>query len=387
MSGKLLVRLAVPALAALAAGALLTARHAASRTGPAATAARDEGAAERPLPSPPAPPPTASASGAPAPDPDDAVPATLDEQRRALYRRMAAGLSLSEASLAEVRAVVEASPYLGQGNPTVTRHPMTRSRCRALRAEAGLPAGPAAQPPCELVNMAPVFDPEAGQTAGDARVCIDRFEFPDLACEYPVVYARAREAALLCRAVGKRICDAHEWEGACAGALHAPEVEYAWDKPRPYATYLHNKARAIRWAYGPGKNHALCATGSRKSPACEAGGWTLCGSNTYPAGAFPACVSPFGAYDLHGNAAEHMNLPLAPDELAGRGGTGATEMKGSWFIFAGEQPHEPHEDDCRWRAKDWHPSKLMDEESHRNYHLGFRCCKDVAGSPPVRDGG
>jgi sulfatase modifying factor 1 len=82
-----------------------------------------------------------------------------------------------------------------------------------------------------------------------------------------------------------------------------------------------------------------------------------------------------------------MNLPLAPEELAGRGGTGATEMKGSWFIFASEQPHEPHEDDCRWRAKDWHPSKLMDEESHRNYHLGFRCCQDVPETSPVRDGG
>jgi hypothetical protein len=79
-------------------------------------------------------------------------------------------------------------------------------------------------------------------------------------------------------------------------------------------------------------------------------------------------------YDQHGNAAEHMNLPLAPEELASRGGTGATEMKGSWFVF---QRLEAHEDDCRWRAKDWHPSRLMAPESHENYHLGFRCCADV----------
>ena len=38
---------------------------------------------------------------------------------------------------------------------------------------------------------------------------------------------------------------------------------------------------------------------------------------------------------------------------------------------------EAHDDDCRWRAKDWHPSALMDVESHRNYHLGFRCCAGV----------
>ena len=69
-----------------------------------------------------------------------------------------------------------------------------------------------------------------------------------------------------------------------------------------------------------------------------------------------------------------MNLPLRPEEMASAGGSGSTEMKGSWFVF---QHEDAHEDDCRWRAKDWHPSKLMAEESHRNYHLGFRCCADV----------
>jgi hypothetical protein len=77
---------------------------------------------------------------------------------------------------------------------------------------------------------------------------------------------------------------------------------------------------------------------------------------------------------LHGNAAEHMNLPLEAAELASRGGSGVAEMKGSWFIFL---RGEAHEDDCRWRAPAWHASKLADPESHRNYHLGFRCCKDL----------
>lgn len=315
----------------------------------------------------------------PPPVVDDKLPTTLAEQREALYRRMAAELDLSEPSLAEVRSIVEPSPVMGQGNPTITKHPMTRSKCRDIRAAAGLTSSPAPRAPCGAKNMVPLFDPAAGETAADAKVCIDEFEFPDIPCEYPVVYARASQAALLCKAVGKRICDAHEWEGACAGALHKPEVEYAFGKPRPYATWLHNKTREVRWSYGPKKDHAQCATGSRKSPECLAGGWTLCGSNTYPAGSFPTCVSPLGAYDLNGNAAEHMSLPLAPEDLASRGATGATEMKGSWFIFAGE---EAHEDDCRWRAKDWHPSAVSDPESHRNYHLGFRCCQDVPDPAP-----
>jgi len=130
----------------------------------------------------------------------------------------------------------------------------------------------------------------------------------------------------------------------------------------------------VVWAYGSHKDHAVCATGTPKTAGCLGGGWGQCGSNTYPSGAFPACVSAFGVYDQHGNAAEHMNLPLAPEELASRGGAGATEMKGSWFVF---QREEAHEDDCRWRAKDWHPSKITAMTSHENYHLGFRCCADV----------
>ena len=325
----------------------------------------------------PAPRGSPPAVTAPAPpEEDEPPPATLEAQRRALFHALAAQLDLTAEQLAAVAQIVEASPLLGQGNPAISRHALSRAQCRAIRAAAGLVVAP--HPPCDRKNMVPLYDPGAGQTAADARVCIDQFEFPDIPCEYPVVYPTSREAALLCAAAGKRICDAHEWEGGCAGALHPPEDEYDFGKPRPYATWLHNRRREIRWAYGPTKNHALCATQALKSAACAGGGYRLCGTHTWPAGSFPACVSPLGVYDQHGNAAEHMNLPLAPAELGSRGGTGATEMKGSWFIFARE---EAHEDDCRWRAKDWHPSALMAEDSHRNYHLGFRCCSDV-GAPP-----
>ena len=329
----------------------------------------------------PVPVPAVTARPAPRPEPpDDPLPTTRDEQRSALYRALGTELDLSPAQVAAVRVIVEGSPLIGQGNPVISHHAMTPAQCRAVRAEAGEPPrdDPSIHPPCDRKTMVPLYDPGAGQSATDARVCIDQFEYPDIACEYPVVFPTAREAALLCVASGKRICDAHEWEGACAGALHPPEVEYAFGEPRPYATWLHNKHREIRWAYGPAKDHALCATSAYKSPTCEGGGYESCGTHTWPSGSFPACVSPLGVYDLHGNAAEHMNLPLAPDQLASRGGTGATEMKGSWFIFLRE---EPHEDDCRWRAKDWHPSDLMAEDSHRNYHLGFRCCKDAEAAP------
>jgi len=78
--------------------------------------------------------------------------------------------------------------------------------------------------------------------------------------------------------------------------------------------------------------------------------------------------------DLHGNVAEHMNLPMRPNQMGSVGGHGFTEMKGSWFIFA---TTEAHPDDCRWRAPDWHGSAVLSPRSHSNYHLGFRCCRDL----------
>ena len=107
----------------------------------------------------------------------------------------------------------------------------------------------------------------------------------------------------------------------------------------------HNRCAKKVWAYGPHKNHALCATGSDARPAAPAAAGTACGSNTYPAGAFPACQSGLGVFDLHGNVAEHMNLSIVPAELR-PGEWGLTEMKGTWFTFASGGAHP---DDCHWR--------------------------------------
>jgi formylglycine-generating enzyme required for sulfatase activity len=202
-----------------------------------------------------------------------------------------------------------------------------------------------------------------------------------------VIWVRAAEAAQLCEAVGKRLCDAHEWEGACAGSLQEPN--YPWDaaKGAEAGTAVSRMRSAVNrqedkrkvWSYGPQYRTGVCAANSIKNEGCNGGDWKACGSNTYPAGAFPGCRSSLGVYDLNGNAAEHMNLPLDESQMASRGSKklGVTEMKGSWFIF---DKYKAHEDACRWRAPYWHGSRVMDPKSHQNYHLGFRCCK-TAGSP------
>lgn len=309
---------------------------------------------------------------------EDVYPDTIEEQRKALFRRMTAMLSPGAGAMEKIEAVFAATKNMGQGNPKVTQHPMTRKQCREKRAAAGVVEREYSM--CGAPFMVPVFDPSAGQTERDARVCIDEYEFPGIPCEHPVVWVSSRDAQHICQALGKRLCDAHEWEGACAGAVHPPEAEYAFGKPRKEMRRLHNQDREIIWSHGPAKDHKKCGTMSKKSKGCTSSGKS-CGSNTYPAGSFPECRSPFGAYDIHGNAAEHMSFPMKPEQLGAAGGAGETEMKGSWFIFS---TFEAHPDDCRWRAPDWHVTKLMDRNSHANYHLGFRCCKDVQPAEDAR---
>jgi formylglycine-generating enzyme len=301
----------------------------------------------------------------------DESPDTIEAQRELLFENMRRQLGLGEEVLQKTRTIFAEARWTGQGNPAITQHPMSRAECLSIRAQRSFRPG---DPRCGALNMVPVYDPAAGESGESARLCIDQYEFPNIACDYPVTWVKSDQAQRLCQAQGKRLCDAHEWEGACAGAVRAPEREYTFGERRLQQEYLHNRSREIVWAYGPTKNHALCATGSRKSPRCYAPSWQLCGSNTYPAGAFPECVSSLGVYDQHGNAAEHMNLPLVADELGSRGGTGENEMKGSWFVF---QQTDAHLDDCRWRALAWHAGRLMAKDAHYNYHLGFRCCKDL----------
>lgn len=306
-----------------------------------------------------------------------AVAQTLQENNEKMFREMQQARGLSNAEMKRIRAIFAESQFIGQGNPAVTRHPMTpqqltaklgsdpRSYYRNARFERI----------CGDPFMAPLYDP-ATQTPQDATVCADMFEYPNVPGMYPVTWVRAKEAAELCWAEGKRMGDAHEWEGASHGALTPPD--YFFGRSVQAARRAHNAKYQSSARYSIGKNWraGVCATGSHKSPGCNGGSFRGCGSNTYPAGSFPQCRSPLGVYDLDGNAAEHMNLPLSPDQMASRGSRtlGVTEMKGSWFIWDTVRAHTHW---SRWRAPYWHGSRVMSPSSHRNYHLGFRCFKDI----------
>ncbi|HXV64168.1 MAG TPA: SUMF1/EgtB/PvdO family nonheme iron enzyme [Vicinamibacteria bacterium] len=307
------------------------------------------------------------------------------EQNERLLERIRQVHALSPEQSTALREIFDGSPFIGQGNPAVAVHPMSPDQCRARLEQAQTHYEDSElERICGGKYMAPLYDP-ATQSPEDARACIDQFEFPDIPCEYPVVWVRAREAALICESMGKRLCDAHEWEGACAGSLDAPDYRFELAKGVDPAAAIramrsaHNRVHDGNkvWSYGPSYRTGVCAATSSKTSGCEGGGWANCGSNTFPTGAYPECRSPLMVYDLHGNAAEHMNLPIDESQMASRGSRelGYTEMKGSWFIF---DQYKAHEDACRWRAPFWHGSRVMDPKSHHNYHLGFRCCKTLA---------
>jgi hypothetical protein len=308
----------------------------------------------------------------------------LRRQNELLMEQLQRVHRLSDSQIAAVRRIFTNSGFIGQGNPAITRHPVTPEQAQAKLKRLGIDyENPRFEKICGAKYMAPLYDPKT-QHPEDAKVCIDQFEFPDIPAAYPVVWVKAREAAEICWAMNKRLCDAHEWEGACDGSLQPPD--YRWDLAKGVSAgpaiarmrTAHNLATGPNktWSYGPTYKTGVCATSGPKTPGCDGGGWTKCGSNTFPAGTFPDCHSPLYVYDLNGNAAEHMNLPLNENQLSSRGSRelGYTEMKGSWFVF---DTSRAHEDWCRWRAPFWHGTRVMDLHSHANYHLSFRCCKSL----------
>jgi hypothetical protein len=302
---------------------------------------------------------------------------TLDQNNAAMFRDMQQARGLGTGEMERIKAIFAGSPWIGQGNPAVTRHPMgPEDLARKLGQDPKeFYRNRTFERICGERYMAPLYDP-AREKPEDAKVCADMFEYPNVPGVYPVVWVRAKEAAELCWAEGKRIGDAHEWEGASHGALTEPDYFFGSSVQAARAAHNAKYQSSARYSIGPAWKSGVCATGSFKNGSCNGGSFKGCGSNTYPAGSFPNCKSPLGVYDLDGNAAEHMNLPLAPDQMASRGSKilGVTEMKGSWFIWDTIRAHTHW---SRWRAPFWHGTRVLAAGSHHNYHLGFRCFKDI----------
>ena len=198
----------------------------------------------------------------------------LAARNEILFEQIKAVHNPTDQQMEAVRAIFAKSGYLGQGNPSISEHPVTPEECEENLARKGVNYdNPSFTEICGAKFMAPLYSP-SHQKPEEATACIDMFEFPNIPCAYPVVWVRAKEAAEICAALGKRLCDAHEWEGACAGSLEAPDYRFDLAENRDVSSALrlmrseHNRKYAAgkTWSYGPEYRKGVCAASSRKSP-------------------------------------------------------------------------------------------------------------------------
>ncbi len=248
--------------------------------------------------------------------------------------------------------------HANQGNKAIAQHSISRQQC--LEGLKGIVIQTEEQKAkCGAENMVPVW-----VKGKEAWFCIDVFEFPNKACELPMVWTQPPLAKKVCELQGKRLCSDIEWNIACRGD---PEGGEDW-----------------RYAYGQKLDLEICHTNLRHRQPCvvqNAGTtWKTCTTDTEPSGAYPKCRSRFGVFDQHGNVAEVM--------MRREGDKVFTQLKGSaWFYNElAKEPNEPvpatttnktgaYPDHCNFDPR-WHVEPL-DRAMHVNYHLGFRCCKSI----------
>ncbi|WP_437676088.1 formylglycine-generating enzyme family protein [Sorangium sp. So ce131] len=177
------------------------------------------------------------------------------------------------------------------------------------------------------------------------RYCVDRYEWPNRKGELPALLVSWREAVKVCEGVGKRLCTEDEFNFACEGEEMLP---YTYGYVRDPTKC--NIDRPFRQRERTLFRYERCM----KHPACKAELERL--DQRAPAGSMPACVSPFGVYDLNGNMNEWVVRP-------GRKSPERSGLKGGWW--------GPMRGRCR-------PTVGFHKEEDYGYEAGFRCCKDAA---------
>jgi sulfatase-modifying factor enzyme 1 len=257
------------------------------------------------------------------------------------------------------------SPAAGrfsQGNPAIARHAIGRRACLDGLRDIVLQTDDQKKTCRGMENMVPVY---AGGNPSSAKACIDIFEFPNRACELPMVWGTPSGAEKICEVQGKRLCSQGEWNLACRGDPEGKvDSTYAYGESLDMTICNTNKPHAM----GP-DGQWLCNAQTAQVA------WATCATETEPSGSFPRCRSRLGVFDQHGNVAEMMTRK-------GTDGVVYTQLKGSAFFYVdvarrpdeAQKPgeRETYPDQCNYDPR-WHVEAL-DGALHSNYHLGFRCC-------------
>ncbi len=247
---------------------------------------------------------------------------------------------------------------MSQGNKSIALHTTSKAKCLEGLKDIVVQT-PEQRAKCGAENMVPVWI-----KGKEPWFCIDVFEFPNKACELPMVWTAPTQAKKVCELQGKRLCSDIEWNIACRG-----DPEGGPDR---------------RYAYGDKVDIEICHTNRRHRQPCVVRDanttFQTCTTDTEPSGSFPKCRSRFGVFDQHGNVAEVM--------MRREGDQVFTQLKGSaWFYNElVREPNEPipestpnkqgaYPDHCNFDPR-WHVEKI-EAAWHVNYHLGFRCCKSI----------
>ncbi|MGB7568577.1 MAG: chitobiase/beta-hexosaminidase C-terminal domain-containing protein [Chitinivibrionales bacterium] len=146
---------------------------------------------------------------------------------------------------------------------------------------------------------------------GDRTLCMDKYEWPNLAGEKPTVNVSWVEAKMLCIEAGKRLCAPAEWTDACKG---------------PKQTF---------YPYGNAYEKQRCPDK---------------GEGFYKSGAFPRCVNDFGVNDMVGNVWEWVD-----------------GKKGDYPLLMGGSFKYGESADCNLVSQGSVGAKSTE--------AGFRCCK------------
>lgn len=176
------------------------------------------------------------------------------------------------------------------------------------------------------------------------RFCIDRYEWPNQRGVRPQLLTSWQRAEEQCSSAGKRLCEESEWLFACEGEEMLPYT-YGYRRD-PTICVVDRFYEAPAHPYEP---WAECLADSKCREALERV------NQSEPAGAFSGCKSPFGAYDMNGNANEWVRIPHA--SYPRRSG-----LKGGWW--------GPVRGRCR-------PMVRFHKEDDWGYEVGFRCCRNA----------
>ncbi|HZO16844.1 MAG TPA: SUMF1/EgtB/PvdO family nonheme iron enzyme [Polyangiaceae bacterium] len=176
--------------------------------------------------------------------------------------------------------------------------------------------------------------------------CIDRFEYPNLKGQYPIIYASWHEAKAMCERQSKRLCNEDEWTFACEG-------EEA--RPYPYGDgYTRDPKKCITDQTWLAYNEKAMVPRDGSAAAHEMDRlWQGKASGTQT-----RCRSPFGVYDMTGNIDEWTHTV--------RPGERPSILKGGYW--------GPVRTRCR-------PTTRSHDQNHMFYQQGFRCCADIGAEP------